>query len=941
MSENLIGNLSLGMKVLSLLISLFFTILSFASIAQAASMDTVRSVYTNYGNLLKSGHLVEAVTILSGLLKPNIQLTEKEKLAVYNNLGITHKKLGQFDIALRYYDAAETIYLTNNFADKSSIVSIYGNKANIYVIKGEYNKALEYTEKAIRSVQEGTGTVILKQQATSSLYLNTGIVYYQLNDFNQALIAFKKSISLKVKFKFHGKENVYLQLAKVYAKTGNYLLADKYFNLSISHSEAGDQNLSANLSLIHLEYGDFLMSANESAKALTIIQKALKITLQNFGEKNQLTANCYQIMGDYYQTIKEYQNALTYYQKALVSGSKTFNDPKINVNPLLSDIAHNLWQLRLLQSKAEALVNLASEEKVKREKINYLSLSLNTINLAIEMTNSIRVDYQDVETRLVFNEKQKNVFVAALETALKLYDLSGEKSYLQLAYQTAQQCKANELKYEIAKNKSYSDYEIPDSLRNKENKLQQDIAAYSNLIQNELALIKPDTAKIAFWKDQQFDLNRDLEKTIELTEKNYPRFIDKIKKGNIIGIEAIQVNLKPDDSLIEYLFSEKDEKGSRKLYEFVITPTDLICHTEIIDSTLSANFTLLKDRLLNQYIPGKGLANYNQLNQLLYGAYRILIQPLEKHFAGKQLIIIPDDDISYLPFDAFLTSWTMNKKMINYAELSYLIKDYSISYAYSTNTLWNNQLKAHNNPRVVGLAPDYSNTALADGKKYSALKSNNREVESILNNFDGTVLKSSQATINNFRSNLNDGAILHLAMHAELDTLHSGSSSLIFAPDIKDAGNYRLYNYEIGQMNINSPMVVLSACNTGSGKLYSGEGLMSLARNFVLAGVPSVVETLWPIEDIAGSKIMGSFYKYLSQGKPKNVALRQAKLDYINTTSPSFVNPRFWAAYTLIGDVSPVKRIWWKELWIIIPLILFMLTIALLVRYLFRFFRIS
>jgi len=135
--------------------------------------------------------------------------------------------------------------------------------------------------------------------------------------------------------------------------------------------------------------------------------------------------------------------------------------------------------------------------------------------------------------------------------------------------------------------------------------------------------------------------------------------------------------------------------------------------------------------------------------------------------------------------------------------------------------------------------------------------------------------------------------------------------------------------------------VVLSACNTGNGKLYSGEGLMSLARNFVLAGVPSVVETLWPVEDFASSKIMGSFYNYLSQGKPKNEALRQAKLDYINATSPSYVNPRFWAAYTLIGDVSPVKIIWWKEPWIIISILLMVLTLALLLLYRLRFLRIS
>ena len=215
------------------------------------------------------------------------------------------------------------------------------------------------------------------------------------------------------------------------------------------------------------------------------------------------------------------------------------------------------------------------------------------------------------------------------------------------------------------------------------------------------------------------------------------------------------------------------------------------------------------------------------------------------------------------------------------------------------------------------------------------------EVESILDNFDGTVLKAGQATVTNFKSNLNSGAILHLAMHAELDTKQAGSSSLIFTPDTNNPGNYRLYNYEIGQMNINSPMVVLSACNTGSGKLYSGEGLMSLARNFVLAGVPSVVETLWPVEDVAGSKIMGSFYKYLSEGKPKNTALRQAKLDYINNVSPSFVNPRFWAAYTLIGDSSAIKKIWWKEPLAIIAFISSILILTASIVYRLKFSRIS
>lgn len=928
------------MKILKIIFLLFLSSLSLAPIAQVTLKDTVRTVFANYSKMAKTGRLIEAISGLSGLLKPNIQLTEKEKLAVNNNLGILHKKLGQYDIALEYYNAAESIYLSNHFEDNSLLVSIYGNKVNIYSMKGDYKKALEYTEKAIRSIQGSNSQPLDIQHSTSSLYLNEGIVYNQQDDFTHALLSFKKSISIKNKYNLPGKEIVYLNLAKAYTQNGNIILADSYFNKSIRQSELENKNYSVNTAQIYLDYSSFLMSIGENSKAFIVIQKALNINLKNFGEKNQLTSNCYQVMGDYYRAIKYYQKALIYYQKALISASNDFNNPRIEANPSIIDITFNLWQLRVLRLKAEVLNILAEEEKDKNIKIKDLTVSLSTINLAIEMTNTIRVDYQDEETRLIFNEKQKNVFVIAIESALKLYDLTGEKKYLDLAYQSTQQCKANELKYEIARNKMFINNEIPDSLRIKEKELQRDISGYSALIRGESALPMPDTTKIAYWKDQQFDLKRLLEKKLEEIERKYPRFIDKIKKGNIITIETIQANLKTDESLIEYVISEKDEKGNRKLHEFVITQKNLVCHTELIDSTLSSNFAFIKEQMIDQPNEKITIENYNHLNHLLFDAYSILIQPIEKHFSGKTLIIIPDDEISYLPFDAFLTSWT-NKKKINYADLAYLIRDYSVSYGYSTNTLWNNLSKAKLWPEVIGFAPDYSNIASADGKKYKELKSNRLEVESILKNFEGTVIKAEQTTIDNFRSNLNSGAILHLAMHAELDTVLTGTSSLVFAPEIKNKDKYHLYNYEIGQMNINSPMVVLSACNTGNGKLYSGEGLMSLSRNFVLAGVPSVVETLWPVEDVAGAKIMGSFYKYLSQGKPKNTALRQAKLDYINTTSPSFVNPRFWAAYSLMGDTSPVKKTWWKEPWIIISGITLFLIFVVFLVYRLRFFKIN
>ena len=103
-------------------------------------------------------------------------------------------------------------------------------------------------------------------------------------------------------------------------------------------------------------------------------------------------------------------------------------------------------------------------------------------------------------------------------------------------------------------------------------------------------------------------------------------------------------------------------------------------------------------------------------------------------------------------------------------------------------------------------------------------------------------------------------------------------------------------------------MVVLGACNTGSGTLSRGEGIMSMERGFILAGASSVIRTFWDINDDASAKIMIDFYYHLSRGRSKDESLRLAKLAYLNTAPPAYVNPWYWAAYSVTGDREPVTE---------------------------------
>jgi len=112
---------------------------------------------------------------------------------------------------------------------------------------------------------------------------------------------------------------------------------------------------------------------------------------------------------------------------------------------------------------------------------------------------------------------------------------------------------------------------------------------------------------------------------------------------------------------------------------------------------------------------------------------------------------------------------------------------------------------------------------------------------------------------------------------------------------------------ELINMELHADMAVLSACNTGSGKMRKGEGIMSLSRDFFYAGVPGIIMTAWAVEDRSGVKLMDYFYKYIAQGKPRHEALRQAKLEYLDNCDKLTSHPHYWAAYMNVGDMSPLE----------------------------------
>jgi CHAT domain-containing protein len=209
-----------------------------------------------------------------------------------------------------------------------------------------------------------------------------------------------------------------------------------------------------------------------------------------------------------------------------------------------------------------------------------------------------------------------------------------------------------------------------------------------------------------------------------------------------------------------------------------------------------------------------------------------------------------------------------------------------------------------------------------------------KEVDLISKELKTSIYRGKEASEVKFREESEDYDILHLAMHAFIDDENPAFSRLAFHQNNStDAQNNGWLNTaDIYNLDLKANLTVLSACNTGSGRLQKGEGVMSLARGFLYAGCPSIVMTLWEVEDKAGTQIMGAFYKNLKKGRTIDEALRLAKLEYLENANPRTAHPHYWLGYVSIGDSSPLFRSYDYYFFGLLIIVLIAITVDQLIR---------
>jgi len=816
---------------------------------------------------------------------------------IYLNLGRFYQGISALDKAFFYIEKAENIFTMEGVPSTLELGKTYWNKGIIYLLSGDPELALTYLFNARQIIESVLSD---NKQLIATLNSDIGNVYNNTGQYDKVISYYNLSLPwadtpLKIK--------TYRNLANLCFSKDDLINAKYYFDklLSVTKNTINIENPDNALTMFN--YGKFLVKMGDD-NALVYLNKAYNIFNKNMRFNSSYVAASLCSIGDFYYNKDQLYQALSYYQKSLISISNSYSDTNILDNPPLQSLNPDFQIIIALSKKAYYLTKFFYEN----DNINYLISSNKTYFLSMDLIDKLRMSYRDENSQMILSNDICEVFKQALNNCLVIYSYTNDSEWLHKAFEASERGKSmvllNELKDANAKKIGL----IPEVLRNTEKEIKSNLNLYRNNIWEEENQPEPDEKKLNYLRLSQLIYEKKYDSLIDQLEQDYPEYFKLKFDPSVVSVAELQKILEKNEIIVEYTLSED------YVYIFLVSPNEFEVKKIAIDSTLIQDIFALRKNLDFRHVPEYSHQDYLNYQRMAYKLYSLLIQPVESYLEKKKVIIIPDDELSYLSFESLIQK-IIPSDTIEFRHLPYLIKKYPVSYAASS-TIFSLIKKGRIpviNKGVLALAPSSSiltrsflanNKALAQHFKTGQdLPGATWEAETILKMMKGKKLIGEEATEASFKKLASSYDILHFATHTRIDDENPLTSMLSFYPYSGFGEDGVLHTYEIYNLELNGELAVLSACSTGDGKLQKGEGVISLARAFTYAGMPSVVMTLWDVEDISSGNILPSFYHLLAKGYDKDIALRLAKLNYLEKTRPEIeTHPAFWSGFVLYGN---------------------------------------
>jgi CHAT domain-containing protein len=354
-----------------------------------------------------------------------------------------------------------------------------------------------------------------------------------------------------------------------------------------------------------------------------------------------------------------------------------------------------------------------------------------------------------------------------------------------------------------------------------------------------------------------------------------------------------------------------------KTMKYYLTDTSVQVHAIAQESTLSAVQSLNELFWFNLNSFRKKMKSAEPRDFLISGEilYLFLIKPIQNFLIGRRrLIIIPDDRLSELPFEAFIRNDSLSP-VNNVCDLHYLIHDFEVVY-HCSSAFWkegtrDNCCEPSKTPEgqqfaFIGFSPE-----LKKNKRVNALPASKNEILEIGALFRQKGLSSwlvcdESSEKSHFKAMAGRGRIIHLATHYIHDDDNDRSGGLLFWECDRSGNESKmsdglLTTEEMSVLQLEADLIVLNACASGTEhRKRQGIRRISLPELLFMAGARNILSTLWNVTDNLSRHFMLDFYRLWLSGKTYSEALREVKLQWINCSTTTI--PTIWAPYVLLGE---------------------------------------
>ena len=872
--------------------------------------------YNNYGLYCKTvGDYKSALTYTEKSLNAKQKMYGRESAkyaSTLNNLGTIYDKLGNFSKSADCFEQAEQIMARAAAGNVEAVSEIYINKGNLYNRLGQNELALTYYNKALEIKTEQNND---SDKKLAPIYNNVGTVYQNIEDYRLAQFYFKKSLDILTKYgsketqetaeAYNNLGNVLLRTGKPHEAINNYLKANNIYQKIPAVNPVLIGNTNNNIATAYQQL-------NKLDSAQIFYRKSVDLYKNVFGDKHPHLALIYNNIGNIDIKLEKYDDAFADYGKAIESNHDNFNPATDSLPSKLGYYDQNTFvNSLLLRASALAMKYLALHNTAD------LRYAFRHYQFCDEIILNMRRSALTKTDKLELGKLAAKCYEGALEVCAEL--LIGKLTdrqrqyYQEQAFAFVEKGKSNSLLESMAGQDAMKLANIPDDVQQKENQLSADVLYYEKMLAE-----KPKNA--AQVRDSLLLANKKHEAFIKKLEKEYPEYHQLKYADNTIGLKELQQQLAEGTQLRMYMLS------SDAISVLCITKTQFDVAVHPISKNIADSVKLYRNSMLQT--SQNAIIEYGKLARRFYKM--LFADSIAADV--KRLVVIPDGALNQIPFESLLTS-DVKGSVYNFNEYDFLVKRYAIGYAYSATLYYRDITRKKNNGTNgwLGMAPvftqskyagvvldsrvkkyerTYSDIQVANTTKLDALVSSESEVRNIFTMFakSGQPAKGclwGSASRQNFSSDsISRYRYVHLATHGFVNSEKPELSGVQLCPLKGDGTDGVLYSGDVYSLKLNCDLLVLSACETGLGKIMKGEGIVGLTRAFIYAGSRNLLVSLWKVADNSTSQLMVEFYRQLllKENSGLNYAEVLQKAKQMLILDKNYSRPYYWAPFILIGD---------------------------------------